>query len=287
MGCIRHASLYSTNLAKLDIMPRLHAHSKLEIVSYMSTQTGQQNLYSPAIQVTVNGTYAVGVTQSWDVFMRQSYDHANQAISRQANLLLQRGNITPQEARALVEGQRNTLVTQMRQKLSPWGRIYSELLKPSNSLPTLDQLVARKGSIEAVLTSVGKSRNSVNRFAATVRIAGPATIIIQITLSGVIIAQAAPEDRARVASGQAGAIAGGAVGGAGGAWAGCVTGAALLSPTLVLPIAGEIGTGGGCLIGGIVGAFGFGAAGAVAGEHAGAATYDFVTRFEWTRRQCI
>lgn len=250
----------------------------------MSTQTGQQNLYSPAIQVTVNGTYAVGVTQSWDAFMRQSYDHANQAISRQANLLLQRGNITPQEARALVEGQRNALVTQMRQKLSPWGRIYSELLKPSSSLPTLDQLVARKGSIEAVLISVGKSRNSVNRFAATVRIAGPATIIIQITLSGVIIAQAAPEDRARVASGQAGAIAGGAVGGLGGVWAGCVTGAALLSPTLALPIVGEIGTGGGCLIGGIVGAFGFGAAGAVAGERAGSATYDFMTRFEWTRR---
>ncbi len=133
--------------------------------------------------------------------MRKSYDQANQAISRQANALLLRGNVSASEARALVEGQRNALVMQMRRQLSPWGRIYSELLKSSSSLPTLDQLVARKGSIEAVLTSVGKSRSSVNRFAATVRAAGPAAIIIQISLSGVIISQAAPQDRARVASG--------------------------------------------------------------------------------------
>jgi hypothetical protein len=46
---------------------------------------------------------------------------------------------------------------------------------------------------------------------------------------------------------------------------------------------GEIGTGGGCLIGGIVGAFGIGAAGAVAGQRAGTAAFDFVARFEWTR----
>jgi hypothetical protein len=150
-------------------------------------------------------------------------------------------------------------------------------------LPTLNQLVARKGSIEAVLTSMGKSRSSVNRFAATVRVAGPAAIIIQISLSGVIISQAAPQDRARVASAQAGSITGGAAGGAGGAWAGCLVGAALLSPSLILPIVGEIGTGGGCLIGGIVGAFGLGAAGAAVGEQAGTATYDFVTRFEWKR----
>ncbi len=249
----------------------------------MATQPQQQYLYSPVVQVTVDGSYAVGATQSWDAFMRKSYDQANQVITKQANALLQRGNVTAQEARALVEGQRNALVIQMRQRLSPWGRIYSELLKPSSSLPTLNQLVAKKGSIEAVLTSVGKSRTQVNRFAATMRVAGPAAILIQITLSGVIIAQASPQDRNRVASGQAGSIVGGAAGGAGGAWAGCIAGAAILSPSLVLPIVGEIGVGGGCLIGGIVGAFGFGAAGAAVGERAGTATYDFVTRFEWKR----
>jgi predicted aconitase with swiveling domain len=249
----------------------------------MATQSDRQYLYSSAVQVTVDGSYAVGATQSWDAFIRKSYDQANEVISKQANMLLQRGNVSAQEARALVEGQRNALVLQMRERLSPWGRVYSELLKPSSSLPTLGQLVARKGSIEAVLTSVGKTRSSVNRFAATVRVAGPAAIIIQITLSGVIIAQASPEGRARVAAGQGGSIIGGAFGGAGGAWAGCLAGAALLSPSLLLPIVGEIGTGSGCLVGGIVGAFGFGAAGAAVGEHVGTATYDFVTRFEWKR----
>ncbi|MCC7150391.1 MAG: hypothetical protein IT501_00185 [Rubrivivax sp.] len=250
----------------------------------MASDPDQEYVYSSAVEVSVNGTYAVGATQTWDAFMRQSYDQANQAISRQAQVLLQRGNVSAGEARALVEGQRNALVLQMRQRLSPWGRMYSELLKPSGNLPTLERLVAQKGSIEAVLTSVGKSRRAVNRFAATVRVAGPAAIVIQITLSGVIIAQAAPQDRSRVAAGQAGSIALGAAGGAAGAWAGCATGAMLLSPTLVLPIIGELGTGGGCLIGGIIGAFGVGAAGAMAGEHAGTAAYDFVTQLEWTRR---
>ncbi len=249
----------------------------------MSANEEQKFLYSPVVQVVSEGSYAVGATQTWDAFMRRSYDQANQLISRQANALLLRGNVTAAEARALVEGQRNALVTQMRQRLSPWGRMYSELLKPSSNLPTLDQLVARKGSIEAVLTSVGKSRSSVNRFAATVRVAGPAAIIIQISLSAVIISQAAPEDRARVASGQAGTVLGAAAGGAGGAWAGCVAGAALLSPSLILPVIGELGTGGGCLIGGIVGAFGLGAAGAAAGEIAGTKAYDFVTSIEWKR----
>ncbi|HEU0044790.1 hypothetical protein [Sphingomonas sp.] len=240
-------------------------------------------LYSPAVRATSSATYAVGATQTWDAFMRQSYEHANDVIQAQARALIQRGNVSPAEARLLVEGQRNALVMQMRNRLSPWGRLYSELLKPTSTLPTLEQLVARKGSIEAVLASVGRSRSSVNGFAATMRVAGPAGIVIQIGLSAVIIARAAPEDRNRVASGQAGALAGGVLGGAGGAWAGCAGLSLLVSPSLVLPVVGEITTGGACLIGGIAGAAGAGWLGALLGQQAGTATYDFVTSFRWTR----
>lgn len=214
--------------------------------------------YSPAMQASVQASYGVGSAYTWDAFVRQSYDQATRAIQAQARLLTQRGNVSAAEARMLVEGQRNALVLQMRNRLTPWGRLYSELLKPSTSLPTLESLVARKGSIEAVLVSVGRSRTSVNRFAATMRVAGPATIVIQISLSAVIIADAAPQDRARVATGQAGAIAGGALGGAGGAWAGCAGLSMLASPSLVVPVVGEITTGGACLIGGIAGAAGAG-----------------------------
>lgn len=215
--------------------------------------------------------------------MRQSYAHAKQVIQAQARALIQRGNVSPAEARLLVEGQRNALVMQMRNRLTPWGRLYSELLKPASSLPTLELLVARKGSIEAVLASVGRSRSSVNGFAATMRVAGPAAIVIQISLSAVIVARAAPEDRNRVAAGQAGALAGGALGGAGGAWAGCAGLSLLVSPSLVLPVVGEITTGGACLVGGIAGAAGAGWIGAPLGERAGTATYDFATSFWWTR----
>lgn len=245
---------------------------------------GQTALYSPAVQAGTQATYGVGTAYSWDAFIRQSYDQANRAINAQARLLTDRGNVSWMEARALVEGQRNALVMQMRNRLSPWGRIYSELLKPSSALPTLDQLVARKGSVEAVLVSVGKSRSAVNRFAATLRVAGPAAIAIQITLSAVIIAEAPPEERGRVTAGQGGAIAGGAVGGAGGAWAGCASLAAIASPSLVLPIVGEVTTGGACLVGGIAGAAGAGWVGAMLGERAGTSAYDLVTHFQWTKR---
>lgn len=240
-------------------------------------------LYSPAVRASASASYAVGATQSWDAFMRQSYDQANRIIQAQARTLVQRGNVSAAEARALVEGQRNALVMQMRNRLSPWGRLYSELLKPSSSLPTLESLVQRKGSIEAVLASVGRSRSSVNRFAATMRVAGPAAIVIQVSLSAVIIARAAPEDRGRVAAGQGGALVGGAVGGAGGAWAGCAGAALLVSPSLVLPIVGEVTTGGACLVGGIAGAAGAGWIGSLLGERAGTGAYDFAHRMRWTR----
>lgn len=240
-------------------------------------------LYSPAVRATSSATHAVGATQTWDAFMRQSYEQANEVIQAQARTLVQRGNVSAAEARFLVEGQRNALIVQTRNRLSPWGRLYSELLKPSSSLPTLEQLVRQKGSIEAVLARVGSTRSTVNGFAATMRVAGPAAIVIQISLSIVVVARAAPEDRGRVTAGQVGLIAGGTLGGAGGAWAGCAGLSLLVSPSLVLPVVGEITTGGACLVGGIAGAAGAGWLGSLLGERAGTAAYDGVTNFRWTR----
>ena len=47
--------------------------------------------------------------------------------------------------------------------MTPFGKLYSEVLKPANALPTLESLVERKGSVEAVLVSVGKTRAVTNR----------------------------------------------------------------------------------------------------------------------------
>lgn len=169
----------------------------------------------------------------------------------------------------------------MRQQLSPFGRLYSEILKPSNNLPTLEKLVAQKGSVEAVLTSVGKSRAVVNRFAAVSRVAGPAMIVIQITVSAMVISSAAPEDRGRVAAREAGGVGVGVLTGWGGMWAGCAGLSALASPSLVIPIVGEVTTGAACVIGGIAGGAGAGWLGYLLGQWAGEATYDFVTEFLW------
>lgn len=237
--------------------------------------------YSSVAKTTVETTMPVGAQLGWDAYVRLLYDQANKAIQQQANALLVRGNITTEEARVLVESQRNGLVREFRKPLTPWGRLYSEILKPSNNLPTLEKLVAEKGSIEAVMQSVGKTRVVVNRIAVVSRVAGPAVVILSITLSAVAIAQAPADQRGRVAAVEAGGTLGGLGGGMGGAWAGCVAGASLASPSLVIPFWGEVTEGGACLMGGIVGGLGFGYAGDKLGRAGGGAAYDFVTSFRY------
>jgi hypothetical protein len=89
-------------------------------------------LYSPVVSQTATATFGVGSNLTWDSFWRKVYDDANKVIQRQANELLKRGNLVEAEVRALVEGQRNALVRQIRQYNSRFGRIYSEILKPSS-----------------------------------------------------------------------------------------------------------------------------------------------------------
>jgi len=114
-------------------------------------------LYSPAVSQGGATTFGVASNVTWDSFVRQSYQEATTILQRQADVLVKRGNVTVSEARVLVESQRNALVVAMRQRLSRFGRLYSEILKPTEKLPTLEQLIAKKGSVEAVLTSVGKA----------------------------------------------------------------------------------------------------------------------------------
>lgn len=237
--------------------------------------------YSFAVKTVVEVSMPVGTQMGWDSYARLLYDQANRAVQQQANALLARGNITVAEARALVESQRNGLVLEFRKPLTPWGKLYSEILKPSNNLPTLERLVAEKGSIEVVMQSVGKTRVVVNRIAGVSRVAGPALVILSLTFSAIAIQEAPENKRMRVAATEAGGTIGGLGFGLAGSWAGCVAGASLASPSLVIPIWGEVSTGGACLIGGIAGGLGFGWAGDKAGRAAGAAIYDFVTSFRY------
>lgn len=237
--------------------------------------------YSAVVRKTIEVTFTIAPHMTWDSYARLFYDRANQVIQSQANELLRRGNISAHEVRHLVESQRNRLVMEFRNRLSPFGRLYSEILKPANQLPTLETMLARKGTLEGVLHSVGKSRQVVNRIATVSRAAGPAAIVLQLTLSAVVIYTAPPEEQGRVAAGEIGSVTGGVAGGIGGAWAGCATFAMFASPSLVIPVVGEVGTGGACLVGGIVGGLGFGWLGSEAGRATGTALYDFTTSAHW------
>lgn len=232
--------------------------------------------YSPAFKTTTDITFTIAPSMTLDGFLRKIYDNANEAIQKQANLMLNEGRITAAESKALVDA-RNKLLIRIRSKLSPFGLLYSEILKPRSSLKTFEEFLKSKGSVEAVLQSVGKTRAVVDKIAVISRVAGPASIALEITLTAVVIQKAEPTDRARVAAEQVGGLSGALFGGAAGMWAGCATAASLASPTLVIPIVGPVSTGGACLVGGIFGGIGVGWLGRKLGESTGIWTHEMLT----------
>ena len=224
---------------------------------------------------------------AWDAWWRLAYDRANKVIQEQANELLRRGNVTAEEARDLVEVQRNGLVIEMRKPLTPFGKLYSEVLKPANSLPTFEALVERKGTVEAVLVSVGKTRAVTNRIAFIGRTAGTAGFVLEIVAVAVVIELAPEDQRARVATEEVSGAVGGIAAGTGGYWAGGLAGAAWAgtwaSPTLVVPVIGEFTEGGAILIGGIAGALFTGWIGNKLGKAAGRLLWRLLP-IEWKTR---
>jgi hypothetical protein len=218
--------------------------------------------YAAAAKEAIDIQFPVATTLAWDSFWRLAYQKANLVIQEQANALVARGNITMEEARDLVEVQRNGLVVQMREPLSPFGKFYSETLKPAANLPTLEGQLAQKGSLEAVLTSVGKSRAVVDRLGFYCRRAGVAGFALEIVAIAVAVEKAPPGHKGEVATEEIT----GAVLDTGfetmGMWSGAAAGAAWAgtwaSPTLLIPGFGELTEGGAILIGGIAGGFYFG-----------------------------
>lgn len=240
-------------------------------------------LYSPAVRATIEVPFSIAPGMTWDSFWRLFYDRTAEGLQRQANTLLTQGHISAAESRALVEA-RNALLLRVRSRLSPFGQLYSELLKPRSSLKGFQAFLSEKGSIEAVLKSVGKTRAVVNRIGVVSRVLGPASIVLEVSLTAVVIQQADPAERDRVTARELGGLAGSVGGGLGGMWAGCASAALLVSPSLTLPVVGEVTTGGACLVGGLLGGLGFGWLGRSAGEGAGAALYDIVnevSEFRW------
>ncbi len=254
-------------------------HDSTQASLHPSSSTPQL-LLSPVFQETVQVINNMTAPMTWDSYWRMAYDRADKVLQAQANELLKRGNITKGEFEGLVKA-RNELVEEFRKPLSPFGRQYSEILKPASKLPQPIELLTRKGSVDAVLESVGKSRATVNRLSMVFRVAGPALLALDITITTIVVMKAPPEQRGRVAAREYTGLSFGVAGGAGGAWVGCVTLAALGSPSLALPVVGEVTEGALCTVGGLLGGLGVGWAGREAGKATGETVFDFVTTFRW------
>ncbi len=253
-----------------------------------SPPAGARFSYAAKASDIINVPGPLAANMSWDGWCRPLYDRLNRNIQQQANALLRRGNVTFEEMRELVEVQRNGLVAEMRKPLTPFGKLYSEALKPVASLPTAERMLANKGNIEAVLVSVGKTRAVVNRIAFIGRAAGTAGFVIEIVMVAVVIEQAPPSERGRVAteeiSGAAGGLAGGTGGYVAGGLAGAVWAGTWAAPTLVIPVVGEITESGAIIIGGIAGALFGGWLGHRGGKAIGHETWTLLP-VSWTRRR--
>ena len=245
-----------------------------------SQPLGQQVLLSPVFRETVQITDNMTAPMAWESYWRMAYERADKVLQAQANELLKRGNITKLEFEELVKA-RNTLVEEFRKPLGPFGKQYSDFLKPLAKLPQPGELLAKKGSIEAVLESVGKSRATVNRLSMVFRVVGPPLLALDITITTIVVMKAPPEQRGRTAAREYTGLGFGIASGAGGAWAGCVGLAALGSPSLAVPVVGPVTEGTLCVVGGILGGLGVGWIGREAGKRAGDAAYDFATTFRW------
>lgn len=243
----------------------------------------QQSPYitvTPELKTTVDIAFNTSAPMTWDAFWRLAYDRINAGLQRQADELLKRGYFSQEEVQALID-RRNRELLRIRNQLTPMGKLYSEILKPAATLPDLEGLLAKKGSIQAVLESAGKTRAVVDRFAVVSRVAGPALIVLDVTLTSVVIAQAPTEERARVAARETGGLVGGIGFGMAGAWVGCATFAAYASPSLVIPVVGEVTTGTACFVGGFIVGSGLSYAGRESGRALGVEAYDWVTRLTW------
>ncbi|MCA8990804.1 MAG: hypothetical protein KDA88_02440 [Planctomycetaceae bacterium] len=230
---------------------------------------GQEMLRGPSspVEATVEVLFPLAPGLTWDGFQRAIYDKAAQAIAEQAQQLQSQGRLTLAELEQFVS-QRNTLKIAMRDQLSPFGKQFSELLQPRSDLKSMEQLLQKKGTVEAVVKGLGKTRGWVNYIGFAGRLAGPAVLVIQVKMSADVIAAADESNRWRVGIGEAAEITGGAVGGWYGFGVGCSAGAAA---TVWLFGAGAAG---GCAVGGIAGALGIGFAAGKSLRFVAEETYD-------------
>jgi len=149
--------------------------------------------------------------------------------------------------------------------MTGWASHWQRLL-------VLNALLAKKGSYEEIIRASSQTRQSVNKIALIARISGPALITFDIVMTIVVVEEAPAHERGEVAAeqvgGMAGSIIGARYGGLGGAWAGSATFMLLASPTLVIPVVGEVTEGGAAFVGGVVGFFAGGLLGWGIGQNA-------------------
>jgi hypothetical protein len=220
---------------------------------------------------------------SYDAFVRKYvYEPAAQAISQQGDEFVRQNIMTSGQAAEWVNAQRNGLLLSVRdQRNTPLGRAISEYLKPRDKLPSVAELAKKFGGqkpaatreevFEAIICSGARTRGSINKLACAFRWAGPVLLVVNVGVSAYLVAEAAPNQRGRMATREAGGL----VGGFGGGWAeaGCAGGAAA---GVWFEVVGAVP---GCAVGAVAGGLGLGWAGSKVGSWMGERTFDWSHTF--------
>jgi hypothetical protein len=223
-------------------------------------------------------TLGQGSITTYDAWRRTQYTgtikhNAGGAVSAIEQAEVQ-GNLTRAEQIAHdASDARNAVRTSTQGKLTPGGRVISEMLEQDRSWPTIVNKYSQGAEPDfaawkRVASATGRSSRDMVLFTRMSKVLGPVGMVFGAGVAAYEVSQAPDAQKPRVAASETGGMVGGAVGGT----LGMVGGGLLLGALVSNPV-------GWAIIGaGLVGGALVGYLGSEGGRAAGGAIYDAVTR---------
>ncbi len=203
-------------------------------------------------------TAGQGLAVSYDTFRRWQYTSEIKLNSNQALALIEQarldGDLSAAEAAAFNASiARNSARATAQGQLLPGGRVLSTMLEQDRSWPTILQRYNPTGEADfdtwqRIAAASGRSSRDMLMFSRVSRVLGPVGIAFGAGVAAHEVSCAPPEQRARVASQEAGGVVGGLALGTLG-----TAGGALLVGALVSNPAGWVVLGGAVVVGGLAG----------------------------------
>jgi len=175
-------------------------------------KTWTEDEIKASLAFDVSLAFTAGAT--WENAVRIAYVKADAKLKTGINTLVSKGALTKNDGAKLYVKGRNELVKQFRSKSTPVGKYIAEKLKPSNKLPTYNELIRSGKTDDSILKLAAANKKVSGNVAKAAKIGRICTFV---TLSLVVydVATVEASERPRTITKHIG----GFTGSVGGAWA--------------------------------------------------------------------